>query len=186
MTTNQFPQITSTLFAHERLLWSGQPRQGIMFQVTDLFMVPFSLLWGGFALFWEYNVITSGAPLFFCLWGIPFVLIGLHMIGGRFFLEARQRAGTYYAVTSERILIVSGLFNSNLKSLDLKNLGEISLAEAKEGEGSIVFGNNPLATLFGGLSGLPGKINAKTMTQFQSIAEAKQVFELIHQAKRMA
>ncbi|MES2038305.1 MAG: hypothetical protein V4495_10725 [Pseudomonadota bacterium] len=184
MTTSPFPQITSELFAHERLLWSGQPRQGILFQMTDLFMIPFGLLWGGFALFWEYTAITAGAPLFFCLWGIPFVLMGLYMIGGRFFLEARQRANTYYAVTSERILIVSGLFNTNLKSLDLKSQGEISLTETKDGEGSIVFGHNPLATLFAGFPGLPGMMNTR-MPQFQSIVGAKQVFELIHQTKRM-
>lgn len=180
----QSPKITAQLSGNERLLWSGQPSQGIMFQLTDLFMIPFSLMWGGFALFWEYSVITSDAPLFFCLWGVPFVLVGLHMIIGRFFFEAKQRAQTYYAVTDERILIVSGIFTSSIKSLNLSNLGELSLTEGKDGEGSIVFGHNPFASLFGGLSSLPGMMNSK-LTQFQSIADAKQVFELIHQARRM-
>lgn len=184
MTAKQFPQITSQLSSNERLLWSGQPRQGIMFQATDLFMIPFSLMWGGFALFWEYTVITSDAPLLFWIWGIPFVLIGLHMIIGRFFLEAKQRANTYYAVTDERILIVSGIFNSSIKSLKLSSLGELSLTESKDGKGSIVFGPNPYANLFGGFSGLPGMTNSK-LTQFQSIADAKQIFDLIHQTKRM-
>jgi len=184
MTAKQFPQITSQLSSNERLLWSGQPRQGIMLQATDLFMIPFSLMWGGFALFWEYTVITSNAPLLFWIWGIPFVLIGLYMIIGRFFLEAQLRAKTFYAVTDERILIVSGIFNSSIKSLKLSNLGELSFTERKNGEGSILFGHNPFANLLGGFSGLPGMMNSK-LTQFQSIPDAKQIFDLIHQTKRM-
>ncbi len=157
-----------------------------MFQATDLFMVPFSLMWGGFALFWEFTVLTSGAPLLFCLWGIPFVLIGLHMIVGRFFFESRQRANTYYALTSERvILITAGFFNTSFKSLDLKTLGEVNLIQAKEGKGSIIFGPNPFANQFANFPGMSGMMNAK-MTQFLAISEAKQVYELIQQTKRMA
>ncbi|MBC3910649.1 hypothetical protein [Undibacterium umbellatum] len=185
MTTSLFPQITSQLSSNERLLWSGQPRQGFMLQATDLFMIPFSLMWGGFALFWEYTVITSNAPLLFWLWGIPFVLIGLYMIIGRFFFEALQRAKTFYAVTDERVLIVSGIFTSSITSLNLHSLGELSLTEGKNGEGSVIFGHNPLANLLAGFSGLAGTLNSK-MTQFRSIAGAKQVFDLIHQTKRMS
>src|SRR5215213_2217596 len=130
----------------ERVLWSGQPRQGITLRGADAQMIPFSLLWGGFAFFWEWSVLNSDAPFFFVLWGIPFVAVGIYLIVGRFFVEARQRGRTHYAVTSERILIVDGLLTSNVTSISLRTLTEMTMAEASDGEGTIHFGSSTVPT----------------------------------------
>src|SRR3954468_4100943 len=89
----------------ERILWSGQPRQGLTLRAGDVLMIPFSLFWCGFAVFWEWSVLHSGAPGLFALWGLPFIGMGIYLVVGRFFAESWQRARTYYAVTSERVLI---------------------------------------------------------------------------------
>ncbi len=54
-------------------------------------MIPFSIMWAGFALFWEFMVLMTDAPFFFKLWGIPFVLVGLYMLIGRFVVDAMQK-----------------------------------------------------------------------------------------------
>ena len=44
------------------LLWVGRPAMGIRFSRSDLLALPFSLMWGGFAIFWETLAFRSGAP----------------------------------------------------------------------------------------------------------------------------
>jgi hypothetical protein len=175
--------IQSQLSSGESILWSGQPRQGIFLRGADALMIPFSLLWGGFAIFWEASVISSDAPFFFVLWGVPFVLVGLYMIVGRFFADAKQRAHTFYAVTNERILIVSGLLTQKVRSLNLRTLPDLSLSESRNAEGTISFGSgSPFASMFGGFSGWPG-MNSRLGPRFEQIENAKAVYEIIRKAQ---
>ncbi len=150
-----------------------------MLRGADILMVPFSLMWGGFAFYWEYSVVHSDAPLLFRLWGIPFVLVGLHMIVGRFFLDAWQRSRTEYEVTSDRVTIHSGIFNRQLKTMDLRSLGEYSLTESRSGEGTISFGVSAAGNVFSGLASWPGMAD---VPRFDSIPEARKVYDIIRNA----
>ena len=178
-------EIQKHIEPRERVLWSGQPRQGIMLRGSDIFLIPFSLLWGGFAIFWEYSVLTQGAPLFFALFGIPFVAIGIYLIVGRFYVEAKQREKTFYAVTSERVLIVSGLLQRKVKSLALRTLSDVSVTESTSGSGSVSFGHSfPFASLFGGMS-WPG-MEQFSGPRLDTINNPKQVYQLIRDAQKNA
>jgi hypothetical protein len=86
---------------------------------------------------------VARAPCFFAIWGIPFVLIGLYIMFCRFWVDARQRAQTLYAVTSERVIIVSGLVTRQVKSLSLDTISDVSLTEWGSGAGTIMFGPAP-------------------------------------------
>ena len=67
--------IRNELGPGEQLIWAGRPRLGLMLRAMDVFLIPFSIMWGGFAIFWETMVLLGGAPWFFALWVIPFVLV---------------------------------------------------------------------------------------------------------------
>lgn len=91
----------------EQLRWVGQPDPQVRFAPADLFLVPFSVMWGGFAVVWESMAIVSGAPIFFAFWGIPFVLIGLYFVVGRFIYKKRRKLMTVYGLTDSRAIVSS-------------------------------------------------------------------------------
>jgi hypothetical protein len=141
MSANAQPQLELQQYMApgESLLWSGQPEAGLKLRPSDAYVIPFSLMWAGFAIFWEAGVLNTEAPFFFRLWGIPFVLVGLYMVFGRFFAEAWLRARTVYGVTNQRVLIRSGLSRS-LTSLPLRTLPAVTVTERPSGSGTITFG----------------------------------------------
>ncbi|HEV7903272.1 MAG TPA: PH domain-containing protein [Pyrinomonadaceae bacterium] len=177
--------VRAQLESGEQLIWHGQPRQGLLLRPSDALMIPFSLLWGGFAIFWETSVILTGAPVFFWFFGIPFVLIGLYLIFGRFFTDARTRAHTFYGVTNDRIIITSGKHNKRVQSLSLSTLGDITLDERADGSGTITFAAaNPLGRR-GNFGAMPGVgTGRQTPPSFEMIPQAKKVYEMIRGAQR--
>ena len=78
--------------------WSGQPKQGLLLRGGDALLIPFSLMWGGIAFFWNATVWFglgepgrgAGQPMdwFFRLWGLPFLVVGLFIFAGRFWHDA--------------------------------------------------------------------------------------------------
>jgi hypothetical protein len=74
--------------AGESIYWTGRPNPNVVFHKEDCYIIPFSLLWGGFAIFWEAGVTgywgygpKGGTPsTFMALWGVPFIVIGQYMI----------------------------------------------------------------------------------------------------------
>lgn len=188
-----FPPASDTVSAYldpgERLLWSGQPRGGLRFRAQDLFLIPFSLVWGGFAVFWEVIALTAVAhhapfpvSLIFPLFGLPFVAVGLYMIVGRFFVDARTRARTFYGVTNERLLILSGLFSRQVKSLQIRTLPDVSLSERGDGSGTITFGP---ANWMGVSTALPGAGRVMAPS-FDFIERARDVYNIIREVQRPA
>jgi len=134
-------ELQTYLDKNEKLLWTGQPKRGIFFKSSDIFVIPFSLIWCGFAIFWVFMTASFGAPFFFTLFGVPFILIGLYIVFGRFIFDAKQRANTFYGLTEDRIIIKSGINRKTIKSLNIKALTDIEYSEKSDGSGTISFGS---------------------------------------------
>lgn len=168
-------QLGRELAPGERLLWSGRPAQGLRLRASDVIVIPFSLMWGGFACFWEATVLVNDAPLIFKLWGIPFVLVGLYITIGRFFYESWVRSRTMYGLTDRRaLLLVTGRTRS-LASVALATLEEVTLSEHYGNTGSIALGR-VIDT---------GKSSRKPPT-FEFIAEPHKVHSILRDAQHQA
>lgn len=176
-------KIRNELSSGELLLWSGRPRQGILLRGSDVYMIPFSLLWGGFAFFWEYSAYKSGAPPFFLLFGGFFTIIGIYFIFGRFVADSMKRKGTYYGVTHDRVLILSEFPTYKLKSLNLRTFSDITLTNRSDGSGSIIFGTqHTMTSRMDGIS-WPGMEQYQS-PMFEFIENAKTVYEIIRDEQK--
>ena len=69
---------------NEYILWEGAPQKGLVLTSRDLALIPFSLIWLAFSLFWEVSAIRTTGSLFMVLWGLPFVGVGIYLLFGRF------------------------------------------------------------------------------------------------------
>jgi hypothetical protein len=177
------------LLSGERILWTGRPDPNRLLSGKDAFLIPFSLLWGGFAIFWEGSVLffmatgPSGPPIFFALWGIPFVVVGQYLIWGRFIGKRWLRRRTAYAVTDERVLALRG---GSLQSMFLKSLPALNQTTRADGSGSLEFGNSPVPFGYGvwANTGMDFFAMGRIGMAFYDIDDVANVARLIDQARR--
>ncbi len=174
---NDFEWLNGELVPGEAVLWKGKPDENKLLTSQDAFLIPFSIMWCGFAIVWESIAIFSGAPFFFCIFGIPFVCIGLYFVFGRFIHQKHTFKNTRYALTTHRAICYK---KGKVITCDYLNEPAITLKLKKDGTGTITFGSNP----FGYYKGFD--ILNKTAynnTEFVNIPDAQNVHRLINQQK---
>jgi hypothetical protein len=170
----------------ERILWTGQPDPRRLVSSKDYFLIPFSLLWGGFAIVWEGGVLltmagANGAPIFFALWGIPFVVVGQFFIWGRFLVKRWDRRRTLYAVTDHRALVLRG---ASLQSMFLNNLPGVTRSARADGSGSLEFGSaSPFGSGVWANTGMDFFSMGRSVLAFYDIPNVAQVDRLINQSR---
>jgi hypothetical protein len=134
------------LMSGESILWAGQPQGSVIFHKEDSFLIPFSLLWGGFAIFGEASVAGlsrnhSNSPAsLFILWGIPFVVIGQYLIWGRFVYAGWLKRRTYYAVTNRRVLVIQNGWKRQIAAAYIDSLPSVIKEGGSSGIGILRFG----------------------------------------------
>ena len=148
-------------------------------------------MWGGFAIFWNamvwlgpFGSSSGDSPdWFFKLWGLPFLVVGLYLIAGRFFHDAWLRKTVYYAVTDKRILVLRG---PKITSIDIHRLPRLELSEHKDDTGTVAF-EATSAMPFGGMNGFSWWVPAlSSSTQFFRIHDARKVYILIRDQAQLS
>jgi Bacterial PH domain len=139
----------SELQSGESLYWTGtaDPRRAAFAALpTAIFGIPFA----GFALFWvtqayhatsamsrsSNNAFTNGFRLF-PLFGIPFLFVGLGIILAPLWVFLKG-ASTVYAVTNQRVMIITGGNSRSVKSFTPADIVSVEHRERPDGSGDIV------------------------------------------------
>ena len=99
-------QVRKYVREDEELLWLGVPDASVWVSAEDARLIPFSIIFCGFGLFWVYSAVTSGAPVMFCLLGSSFVAFGFYAVVGHFWYKWYHKRHTAYAITTRRAMIV--------------------------------------------------------------------------------
>ena len=97
-----------------------------------------------------------------------------------FFVDSLQRKNMFYALTNERAIIISGIFNQTTKSVDIKKLPEINITTLRDGRGTITFGPvQPMSWMYP--RGSSSNMNSRYIISpsFDLIDDAKTVYRHI-------
>jgi hypothetical protein len=138
-------QFNDELTAGERIEWCGKPYQGIFFEKEDIVrLIPnivFSSLFVFIFLRFFLNIISFLGIVVFIILSTLVTFSAISMLAGKLIIGPWRRRKTFYAVTNQRIIIISGIENRNIKSIRLNGLKEINVSYRKNGKGIIRFGN---------------------------------------------
>jgi hypothetical protein len=188
------------LLKDEKILWQGMPNPEILFSSVDFFLIPFSLIWEGFAVIWVTAVFRLGffsispfkTPLiFFALFGILFVITGLYFIFGRFIFKKWKKRNTYYAVTNKRIIIITKVFIKRVHAEFIEKIPSVNYSQGKKGCGSVRFGNanftarmNPYNSPNNQGLNFPYIYYGAAAPAFYDIDEPKKIYELVNRIRK--
>ena len=170
----------SELQSGESLYWTGTAdpaRAALSVLPAAIFGIPFA----GFALFWmntafhatsafhksSNNAFTKSFTVF-PLFGLPFLLIGLGIVLAPLWAYLKGRS-TVYAVTNQRVMIISGGSNVSVKSYTPADILNVEHRERPDGSGDIMIQttgtmrtNNSVSQIKVALLGVP---NVKQVAQ---------------------
>jgi Bacterial PH domain len=169
----------SELQSGETLYWTGTAnpaRAALAALPAALFGIPFA----GFALFWitqadhassamshTQNAFAKGFSVF-PLFGVPFLLVGLGVTLTPLWAFLTGRS-TVYAVTNQRVMVISGGTNRSVKSYTPADIVSVEHRERPDGSGDIVIlttgitrTNNSVSQIKVALLGVP---NVKQVAQ---------------------
>jgi len=156
----------------EKLLWQGAPGTGFRFTVMGLLLSVFGVFFLGFAVFWIYLTANLGDGLVFSILGVPFLLVGLWLVAGHWFLDVYRRKHARYALTNKRALIARTSFGRRMESYPIDASSDIQLV------------SGALDTVYFAQNIFRGKNGTTTVNiGFRYIPDGQVVFNLLREVK---
>lgn len=174
----------------ESVLWQGQPQADIIWRNMLSDRLPIGIMFTLFSMAWVGIAasIVAGlegaflAALLFPLAGLPFLAIGLYMLAGHLYWDARVRRGTWYTLTDRRAFIATDILGRRkLQSYPLADMDALELIDGSPGD--VIFGpvthsrRRPVPGPHKGRNRLV--TGSRSHVGFRRIAEPRKVWQMI-------
>jgi hypothetical protein len=136
--------VQATLQDGEKILWVGQPEFGREAALKQWIMIPFSIIWTLFSLFWTYLACCSArqnkSPLAYLMvvFGLPFVFVGFGLLSIPYFSH-QQDLQTVYVLTDRGALRVSNGKAHRLTDYKGPAFGPIEVTSYKPDRADLMF-----------------------------------------------
>ena len=141
--------IDGLLDENEKVLWRSKPVKKA-FILPGLASIPFGFIFLAFSIFWMWGAVSTGAPGFFTLFGLPFVLIGLGLTFGPSLWQFLRFRNTEYVITNKRIITQTGAIGLDTRFVDFEKIQEVYV---KIGIIDRLFGTGSVYAMTAGFSG---------------------------------
>lgn len=96
----------------EEIFWFGTPETLRYFSRTDIFLIPLTLILGGFLFSYAYSsmmLMLRGQSMTFALSGITMLLIAVYLVFGRIWYRHKRISRNLYFVTNARVFVFNTL-----------------------------------------------------------------------------
>jgi len=131
----------------ETILWQGQPDPAIDWRdvlspltLFGLFFALFALGWMTFTAVLLGGTDTPALGLVFAVFGLPFLGIGLYLMAGRLWIDAKRRRRTWYTLTTHQAFVAEDLLGQKgLKTYTIAEMPPIELIDGRPGD--VIFGS---------------------------------------------
>lgn len=186
----------SDLLKDEKIMWSGRPEVSADFTKADIFLIPFSLVWGGFILVWFGSVISihlrntddlgiSGASIMFFVIGTVFSFLGVYFVVGRYIYKRWKKRRTFYALTDRRALVLTLTFGRRIEGAFLDRLASINKSVRSSGIGTLHFGNTSLIGAMYANTGLDffSGFYSGDVPTFYDVRDVDAVYDLVNRLR---
>jgi hypothetical protein len=164
----------------------GCPARGVRATRADLVLIPLGLAFVGFAAL-AFLEFQGESGLATPVSALALLAFGIYLIGGRYVADTLRRAKTYYAVTTRRVLIVTGSGGRVVRTVSIDELSSRRLIRHAGALGSIEFGvrGGSVESWFGWLAqaGWPG-LGSHRSPSLELIRNAESVDRLLDEVGR--
>ncbi len=164
-----------------RYEWSGWPKQGILFDKSDVYRIPFSIVFLSGVSYVAYQFFSASTVL--GIVGIPFILFGLFIAIGRFIVDANNRNNLEYFIDESGIHIIRNDPQTNVMVTEIVAYDQWTFTEVikySDGTGTVKFVSitspyeMPIISLVPTWSKIPQLFRIKDIDMVLSIIEKRE------------